>query len=66
MIQITKNEKTYLESKIKNLQYSRTVHKYYIPETEDILKILQDFKNINRQSSINTEEIKKKKGVKHG
>lgn len=52
MIQITKNEKKYLESKIKNLQYSRTVHKYYIPETEEILKTLQDFKNINKKSSI--------------
>lgn len=52
MIQITKNEKKYLESKIKNLQCSRTVHKYYVPETEEILKTLQDFKNINKKSSI--------------
>lgn len=66
MIQITKNEKTYLESKIKNLQYSRTVHKYYVPETEEILKTLQDFKNINKKSSKVIEEIKKKKGVTHG
>lgn len=68
MIQITKNEKKYLESKIKNLQCSRTVHKYYVPETEEILKTLQDFKNINKKIfySQNVEEIKKKKGVTHG
>ena len=68
MIQITKYEKKYLESKIKYLQCSRTVHKYYVPETEEILKALQDYKNINKQSAIveTVGEIEKKKGVSHG
>lgn len=61
MIQITKNEKKYLESKIKNLQCSRTVHKYYVPETEEILKTLQDFKNINKKSSIVKMQKKSRK-----